>query len=295
MKITRTIFENLLNIQRLKKINVKALKRRFWIFFKNIYWVVHFWQKPERRVLLVLGCQRSGTTMLLESFRHDIRSTIFTESSAISQLGQDPVNQFCLRPLDEVKAIFKNSTAPFIVAKPICDSQNCPDLLVNLKSSKALWIYRNYLDVVSSNVKMFQRQVDNIRVIVECEPNNWRSEKVSEASRLILSSYYSPNMSLEDAAALFWYVRNIFFFELSLSQNPYVMLCKYEDLVLDPKKMFERIYQFVEFPDPQSNIISNINANSVGRGGQVQLGKEIYKLCNDLWGRLNDTYKRQKI
>jgi hypothetical protein len=102
-------------------------------------------------------------------------------------------------------------------------------------------------------------------------------------------------MSREDAAALYWYVRNVFFFELELDKHPCVMLCKYEDFVLDPRKMFERIYEFVELPYPQSNILSNVHAKSVGQGGQVKVGEEINKLCEDLWGKLNDTYKRQSI
>lgn len=52
-------------------------------------------------------------------------------------------------------------------------------------------------------------------------------------------------MSQYDAIALFWFARNQLFYELNLNQNSKVFICKYEDLVAQPREMMKTIYQFL--------------------------------------------------
>ena len=42
---------------------------------------------------------------------------------------------------------------------------------------------------------------------------------------------FSENMEPLDAAALFWFVRNSYFFKLNLDKNQNVMIFKYDNLV----------------------------------------------------------------
>src|SRR5512138_3577372 len=82
---------------------------------KRIYQAV-LTRKMPQSILFIVGCQRSGTSMLLNVFDRDLNAKCFGEFSKLS--SNDTHGEIRLNSLDLVKKEFSRVKAPLIVAKP---------------------------------------------------------------------------------------------------------------------------------------------------------------------------------
>jgi hypothetical protein len=244
----------------------------------------------KKALLFIIGCQRSGTTLMTRIFERDIQTAVYGEFSKMSSL--DKRYKIRLNPLPLVKAAIEREQVPLVVLKPLVETQNAVKLLDYFGNSKALWMYRNYRDVASSNLAMFgmENGVKNLRAIVQNAPQNWRSENVSDETRKIVLNHFSEEMPAYDAAALFWLVRNRLFFELGLERHPRVAMCKYEDLLANPERIMRGIYRFTGTDYPAADILVDVRPDS-GKGKQIQLSPAIELLCEQMLERLDGAYE----
>ena len=236
----------------------------------------------NKSILLILGCQRSGTTLATKIFEKDFHIKVFGEFSRLS--SNDSAKKIRLNPHESLNEVFNVQKSRFIVLKPLVESQNAHLLLENFPNSKIVWMFRDYKDVAMSNIKKFGKNngINDLKSIVIKERNNWRSEKLSDETREIIIKHYSPHMNPFDAAALFWYARNSLYYSLELNRNDRVMLCAYKNLVLQPKSTIESIYQFGGQTYPGDRIIKGVYTRSLGKGSIVKLSEEINELCSNL-------------
>jgi len=241
--------------------------------------------KKTQNKLLIFGCQRSGTTLLTRIFDRDINTKVYGEFSDISPMIR-------LKPLSEITREFQRQNTSFIITKPIVESQNAAQLLDSIKDSKVLWIYRNFHDVLRSNLHKFGKTngIDDLEKVLHSEPN-WRSEKVSDQTRAILEKYYAEDMDQNDSAALFWYSRNILYFEQELDTDPKSILMFYDDMVREPKQYIGALYQFCDHQYPGEKIHREVRETSIGKGKSITVSPPIESLCSDLLDRLNASYK----
>jgi hypothetical protein len=243
-------------------------------------------QAAEKTVLLILGCQRSGTTLVQNILQRDLRSKVYGEFSKLS--SGDREFHIRLNPLDSVRETIEADRADLIVLKPLVESQNAGKLLEALENAKVLWMYRDYRDTAVSSINEFGRNagVNDLTGIIENRDGDWRAEGLSDELREIVSANFSPEMDPHDAAALFWFVRNNWFFELNLDTNARVMICSYENLVAAPATAVKKLYDFIGHTFPGENILPPIHQRSAGRGGGLELSEDIERLCSDLLERL---------
>jgi hypothetical protein len=260
-----------------------------WRAFKRIYQATTAPTRPQT-ILFVIGCQRSGTTLMMRIFEKDLNTSIYHEHSRLS--SQDRLDRLRLNPLPLVQRVLSRDNAPFIILKPLVESQNARTLLEHFANARALWMYRHYVDVAASNLKRFGmgNGIRNLRFIVQGDAQNWRSEKVSDAVREQILHHFSEEMNPYDAAALFWYARNSLFFEQELATNPHVMLCRYADLVLHPQQTVEAIYTFAGQPFPDAKLLAEIKSSSLGKGSNIELSPAVDQLCAQLLERLDRVY-----
>ena len=239
----------------------------------------------EKRILFILGCQRSGTTLMQKVFEADLGAKVYGEFSRITRTAK--TLNLRLRPLEEVKAIVERDPARLVVAKPISETQNALRLLAFFPGAKALFLYRHYGAVASSNLKKFGQRngINNLRAIVAGAAGNWRSEGVPPAVRSLVVARFHEQMSPYDAAALFWYVRNRFFFDLGLDRQPAVLPLRYEDLLRDPAGAIEGIYRFVGAPFVRRGV--GLVRPEPGGRPRVELSADIEQLCAGLLARLD--------
>lgn len=241
----------------------------------------------QRKILFITGCQRSGTSVMQRTFEKDMNAIIYGERSKLSS-----IEGIRLNPLNTVKEEIRKAKAQFIVLKPLVESQNILKLLDYFEGSKALWLYRDFKDVAASNLKTFgpRNGINDIRPIVENHPNNWRSEGVSENTRKIIGQHFSENMKPHDAAVLFWYSRNSLFFDLGLSENPNILMCKYEHLIAKPGEVFRNIYENLGQSFPGERITAEIHSGALRKGKDIEISPAIEKLARELLEKLDKVY-----
>lgn len=269
-----------------------AVTRRLRRASKYVYQRVRWHALSRPRVLFIVGCQRSGTTLMTSLFDADRDCRVFREFSVLSSMDKHGIR---LNPLPDVAAIIGRVRAPLVVAKPLVETQRIRTLLNYFSGSRALFMYRRYMDVASSDLVKFgpRNAIDNIRPIAAGDPHNWRSAGASASVRELIRAHYSEDMSPNDAAALFWYARNRLYYDLELAARPEVMLCRYEHLAMDPTAVMRRIYEFVELPCPDLTHTAQVHAASVSKGRNLELSPGVRALCEELQERLDAQYEAQ--
>ena len=266
-------------------------------FKKNIFYLnkeINSWLKKnndDKNIIFITGCQRSGTTLMTEIFDRNLNIKVFGEFSELSNMDKYKIR---LNPHNQVKIVIDKKNYPFIVLKPIVENQNISELLEFFKPSKALWMYRNFKDVALSNIKKFgiRNGINDLTPIKNNVSNNWRNEKTTEKTRQLVDKYFSEEMDPYDAAALFWYTRNILFFDQNLENSEKVRLFKYEDIVLNTKASMKKIYQFLGVNYYKDREFSIVHSMSVDKGKKISLSPHIEKICSDLNKNLDRIYTK---
>lgn len=242
----------------------------------------------DRTVVLILGIQRAGTSLMYWVFERDLNVKVYRESSELSSL--DTVEKVRLNPLPSVKEQIERHRLPLVVFKPLVESQRARELMAAFPGAKVLWAYRHYQDVAASNLKAFG--MDNgkrdLRPFLAGDPDNWRSQNSSIETRETIRRFYSDDMNPFDAAALFWWARMQLYFEQGLDRDPSVLLSRYEDLVTNPARTMRRTYAFLGRPYPGDHIVKDVNAQSVGKGRVSKLSPEVDALCAAMLARLDE-------
>ena len=270
---------------------IRKFKKKY-IDQKKIIYQAMKQKASQKQILFIVGCQRSGTSLMVRIFDNDLNAKCFSEHSVLSTRDE---KGFHLNPLDEVNEEFSKVRAPFVILKPLVESQNLLRLLDYFDGSKALWMYRHYKDVAASNLGHFGERngINDIRPIVENEVGNWRNENLSNSVREKITNFFYEDMNIYDAAVLFWYARNSLFFDLELDNKPDVFMCKYKDLVMLPGRMMRGIYEKVRQPYPGDGIISEVHSQSFGKGKELQLSKDVESIAEAMLSRLNLAYEEK--
>ena len=250
--------------------------------------------KVQQGILFIVGCQRSGTSMMLHVFEGDLNTHCFAERSKLT--SKDTVRGIRLNSPELIKRQLSKIRAPLIVIKPLVESQNTPTLLDYFDNSRAVWMYRNYKAVALSNIKQFglESGVNNLRPIVNKDTQNWRAEKVSEHVWETISKHFSEDMNPYDAAALFWFARNSLYFDLKLDEDSRVILCRYEDFVVEPEKYMRGIYQQVGQVYP-AGIASIVHSHSIKKGKDIEFSPQVEQLVQELQNKLESVYQSKVL
>ena len=248
----------------------------------------------QKKILFIIGCQRSGTTLMLRIFENDLRTQTYGEFSILSD--QDEKEKLRLNPLNEVKDVLDNVSANFIVMKPLVETQNILELLDYFEGSRTMWMYRDYRDVAASNLKRFgmENGCNIVRPIYENDQDNWLSQKLSDEARQPILDHFSEDMNPYDAAVLFWYARNCLYFDLGLDKKPEILMNQYKDLVTNPVEIVSGIYERIGEKYPGAHIHKEITASSVRKGRDIPLKPEIEKLAIGMMERLDAAYLAKK-
>ncbi|UCE86300.1 MAG: sulfotransferase [Deltaproteobacteria bacterium] len=254
---------------------------------KHLWQRIHLRRPADKTALFVVGCHRSGTTMLASVMDRSPRSWVYHEGS------RRAFHDYRLRAPEVVERRIADSRASTVVFKPICDAQWTDRILDRHPGSRAIWIYRRYADVVNSAVvKWGDHQKDIMRWIrdEDAERLGWRGERLSDENRDLVKRLYRAQMSPADGAALFWYLRNALFFELGLDRDPRVLTVRYEDLVTNPESEIERVYAHAGCRFEPA-FAAGVFASSVGRTPSPPLEAEIRSLCDAMTSRLDAAHR----
>ena len=117
---------------------------------KHVYQNIRWRALDRPKVLMIVGCQRSGTTLMARLFDADRDCRVFEEFSSLSSVGKDGIR---LNPLPDVAAVLSRVPAPLVVMKPLVETQRVRTLLNYFPNAKALFMYRRYADVANSDLQ----------------------------------------------------------------------------------------------------------------------------------------------
>ena len=264
-----------------------------WIYARKLLHQALSSRPDKHSVLAILGCQRSGTSVMSRGFFRDLDVTVFREKSVLTG-GAEGLRYL---PFDELNEYMAKQQAPFIVFKMLVESQRAGDYLDTVDGARVVWLFRNYRDIVSSNLTKFgiQNGIDDLRPIVNAEKDNWRSEACSEETRNTIRQYFSESMNPRDAAALFWYARNRLYFEQEVFRDDRVMLLEYENFVRNPAKTMRQIYELCDRPYPGDSLVAEVKTGSISKGKDIDLSPEVDELCNDMLQRMQQAARESGV
>jgi hypothetical protein len=194
-----------------------------------------------------------------------------------------------LNALDEVDRYISDLRASLVVLKPLVESQRAPELLADLSRARAVWMYRHYRDVATSSVRTFggDNAIQDLELLLTNEPPNWRGEVVPDETRNTVEELFAREMNPLDAAALFWWARNMLFLQLGLSEREDVRLLSYETLVKRTVNAMRGIYDFLGFPFVEERFGRSVHERALDRGREVSLSPRVERLCLGLYERLD--------
>lgn len=247
--------------------------RRLRLEAKHLYQFARYPSPTKKRPLFIVGCQRSGTTLVTKIFERDLATRVYPEVSKLS--SRDVPKYLRLNPFAEVEKEIAAVHADLVVLKPLVESQNTIDML-DYFGGNAIWMYRDYRSVASSIIVKWglQHPASDLASIVE-QKKNWRTEKVPESLRDLVLKFYDPNMDPYVAATLYWYVRNSFAISQQLDRDSRVIFCRYENLVNEPTAEMRRIYRSLDRKFPGESVVSDIETRSTRNPPSFDLPPEL--------------------
>jgi hypothetical protein len=229
--------------------------------------------------VFIVGSQRSGTSMTMRVFDLSLDAMVYHTTD--HRAYRDGI----LHEDARIQRLVQRSRSAVTVFKPMNQIQRLPRYLSLLPDLRVVWLLRDYRDAVNSCVRRWDTMRDVLKQItIDPAQAGWHGEALPESLHEVVCRHYDDAMSLESANALFWYLRNQFFFELSLDQDPAVRVFPYEELVRRPDAAFARMFEFCGCPF-DARLTREVTASSIGRYLPPELDSEIARLCMELTDR----------
>lgn len=282
----RRLLKRLRHIDPAKVIRYGRERRRKW---RDLRRTAH--PLTRKTPVFVVGCNRSGTNMVCGAIGRsphgwDYRERDFSIAFRSYYLRADWI----------IEQLIRRTPAPLVSFGSILDSQFTDDLLARFDGAKALWVYRGYEDVANSCARMqWGYELKNFARWIahgEIERLGARGERLAPETLRVFRHHFTEDLTLEDAACLYWYMRNRLYFDLDLHNEQRVLLVQYEDAVLNSERAFQEIFDFLGFPF-HPTVIEDVSVTSVGKHPQPMIDRAIEGICSALKSELDACFERR--
>ena len=248
---------------------------------RRFMWQRLFYTGRESRPAFLVGCGRSGTSMLVLQLGKSWQLEVYNENNLAA------FHNWRLRDFVVVQQLVNKSHAPITLFKPILDTYRARLILDTFPAGKMLFAFRHYSDVVESSLKKFGAQNRITHV------NNWVTDNFSEFADLhppaktqaLIGNLWQPGLGPESGAALYWLFQNQLYFDLGLNRHKRVKLIQYEAVVQDPAGQLANIAAFLDIGNDQ-RMTEGIFASSVQHRPVPNLAPAIAAACQKLWEEL---------
>jgi hypothetical protein len=237
------------------------------------------------RACFVVGCQRSGTDMVLWTL---------DKSMDVDRYDENARAAFCdcrIKDRQTREALVSRSNAKRVIFKPVCDSHKTGELVAGHEDARAVWVYRDYRDVANSAVQRWgEMSLDWVRDLArgggDWGRRQWNRELMNSERQARIEELCDENLNPHGAAAVFWYLVNESFFDQELAAHPLVTVARYEDLVTSPESQFRRLCEFfgVEY---RNEMVRSIFVSSVRKRSKAPISPKISALCEKTMSRLD--------
>ena len=255
------------------------------IAFKKWRWRRAHDIAPHAVPVYVVGVQRSGTNMLVRGLETSPEFEVHNEND------RRAFERFMLRPNEDIRRLIVASDHRYILFKPLCDSHRTVELLEEIDTpanGRAIWAYRSVDGRVRSALAKFgSNNLEVLREIAEGRGRDrWQARGISAETLDLIKSFDYSVMSPASAAALFWYVRNLLYFDLGLDKRADVMLSSYDMFIQEPEVSMRALCDFLGF-DFTTSLVEHVEQRTPKAGGRVDLDPAIRARCDELTERLD--------
>ena len=222
--------------------------------------------------------------MLVHAFKESAEVAVYNES-----MDSRAFSSFALRSDEVIRELVSRSRHRCVVFKSPLDSHRVVHLLAELGTpsrGRAIWAYRSMEGRVRSLLAVWPES--NWRALrdVAAGVSRWEGSGLSEEQLALVRSFDYDRMTPDSGAALHWYLRNSFFFELDLYQRPDIALVSYERMIDDPARFLEMLCAFVGI-SYDSRMTRGIGRRPDPIGRHLDVDPRIRELCEALEVRLD--------
>jgi hypothetical protein len=261
------------------------------LFTKRIAQAAHARLHPNepRLVVFVGGVQRSGTNMMMDVLERSLETSVFHE--------RDPraFQDYMMFAPSVIHRLVDESPARCVVIKALCESQDLAQLLRDFAPAKGIWSLRRYEDMVNSHVRSWPGEVSTMhRLVADRNSMKWRGRGMSDETYATIKRLHRPDLDDWSAAALFWYLRNMLFFEQGLDRDPRVRVVKYETLVSTPDQEFRELFDFLGLTYSR-RVASVVHSRSIRKNVPPRIDPAIREVCDALSRRFDEVLQRQEL
>jgi hypothetical protein len=239
----------------------------------------------ERRVVLIFGCQRSGTTMLQQTFLDRSWQILILEEHDRRLVGPRPEpGETTWQDYSTVLGRIRRLPFEVVAAKPLVESASATALMDAFGPVKAVWMLRHYPEVAQSNVNRFgldnpYRDLEPIRSRDELD---WRYKGATEETVETVTALMNRKLTPYDAAALFWWTRNQLYFDQRLWEDDRIRVLRYERACNQPQEVIRSLSDHIGLELPLGSIVPRIRAQRPPRETR-ELDPDVERLCRKLW------------
>lgn len=243
--------------------------------------LIQFLGNPTRssRSAFILGCGRSGTTMLARALAQSPSVDFYNEDHP------DLFRKYHLLSLTNVDRTVDASYARLVVIKPILDTHRAVELLNGYPDSLILYAFRHYSDVInSSRAKWDDRWFENVARWVETDFAEFEVRPPEKTINLIME-VWRQELDVPSGIAVRWLFYNHLYYDLGLDTSERVKLVRYGSLAENPATVLSEVTKFLGIPF-NSRMAKGIHATSIGKEAAPIIDNVIDKHCSQLWHRL---------
>jgi len=246
------------------------------------------WQRIDNptgaaRPAFLIGCGRSGTSMLVHQLNKSMRIELYNEDNPAA------FERWRLKELSVIDRLIAESHARVILFKPILDTYRARTLMAKYLDARFIFTFRHFDDVINSSLKRFGRmnRINHINSWIQDDFSEFKLEPPPNVSRTAIQELWRPGLSPEDGAALYWLFYNRLYYDLDLDKSERVMLMRYESVVSDPVRHFKALSEFLGLPY-EPVLAEGVFSSSIRRESAPEIDLAIRKACEALWLRLSD-------
>jgi Sulfotransferase family len=252
-----------------------GIKREIWQRVNN--------PTGESKPAFLIGCGRSGTSMLVHQLNKSMRVELYNEDN------QAAFEKWRLRDLSVIDRLISDSHANVILFKPILDTYRTGVLMTRYPEAKFIFTFRHFDDVINSSLKRFgqMNRVKHVNSWIQEDFGEFKAMPPPEKSKSAVQALWRPGLTEEDGGALYWFFYNQLYYDLELDQNDRVMLVRYESVVSEPERHFDALCRFLGLP--YENVLAEgVFSSSIRREAAPEIDPEIRSACEALWWRLSE-------
>jgi len=239
----------------------------------------------ERRVVLIFGCQRSGTTMLQQTFLDRSWRVLILEEHDRRLVGPGPgPEETTWQEYSTVLERIRRLPFEVVAAKPLVDSASATALMDAAGTVKAVWMLRHYQGVARSNVRRFgmDNPYRDLQPIRSRDALDWRYRGATEETWETVTALLNRGLTPFDAAALFWWTRNQLYFDQRLREDDRIRILRYERACNQPEEVIRSLSDHIGVALPIGPIASRVRAQT-SPPETGELDPDVARLCRKLW------------